>query len=129
MNRNLQNILIVNDEVDKRSKMHAVPIQEPRGKELVMRYEPDTKMLFIVAKDFKKYCVDFQVGYKDTLNELKNKGIFVKADTKQMSKGMRVTTSGIHALWLDCSSSDFIDMSSVVEAAKENADREPELQD
>ena len=129
MNRNLQNILIVNDEVDKRSKMHAVPIQEPRGKELVMRYEPDTKMLFIVAKDFKKYCVDFQVGYKDTLNELKNKGIFVKVDTKQMSKGMRVTTSGIHALWLDCSSSDFIDMSSVVEAAKENADREPELQD
>jgi hypothetical protein len=123
INRNIQNMLVVNNEVDKRTNMHSVPVQEPRG-ELKIRYEPDTKMMYIVAKDFKKDCVESQAPYKETLNELKARGIYVKADTKQMSKGMRVTSPGIHALFFDCSVPDFIDMDAVVAPIIENVNRE-----
>lgn len=122
INRNIQNMLVVNDEVDKRTNMHSAPVQEPRG-ELRIRYEPDTKMMYIVAKDFKKDCVESQAPYKETLNELKARGIFVKADTKQMSKGMRVTSPGVHALFFDCSAHDFIDMDAVVAPIIEDANR------
>ena len=41
INRHMQNILVVNDEVDKRTSLHAAPVLEPRS-ELVIRYEPTT---------------------------------------------------------------------------------------
>jgi hypothetical protein len=122
LNRNIQNMLVVNNEVDKRTNMHSVPIQEPRG-ELKIRYEPDTKLMYIVAKDFKKDCVESQAPYKETLNDLKRRGVYMKADTKQMSKGMRVTSPGVHALIFDCSVPDFIDMDAVVAPIVENASR------
>lgn len=129
MNRNISKMLVVNDEVDNRTKMHHAPLQEPRVNELTMRYEPDTKKLFIVAKDFKKYCVETQAGYRDTLSELKKRGIYLGADNKRMSKGMKVTSAPVHALEFDCNSSDFIDVDGLVEMAIENANREDKLQD
>ena len=128
MNRHMRNMLVVNDEVDKRTKMHSVPLQEPYANELVMRYEPDTKKLFIVAAAFKAYCVEFQVGYRDTLSELGKNGSYVKAGNKRMSKGMKITSPGVHALEFDCTIPDFIDIEGIVEAAKENANREDKLQ-
>ena len=123
LNRHIQNMLVVNNETDKRTHMHSAPIQEPRG-ELYIRYEPDTKLMFIVAKHFKKDCVESQASYKDTLHELKTKGIFLKGDTKQMSKGMRVTSPGVYALIFDCSVADFIDIDAMVAPIVENASRE-----
>jgi hypothetical protein len=128
MNRHMRSMLVVNDEVDKRTKMHSVPLQEPYSNELVMRYEPDTKKLFIVAKAFKTYCVEFQVGYRDTLSELSKNGSYVNAGNKRMSKGMKITSPGVHALEFDCTIPDFIDIEGIVEAAKENANREDKLQ-
>jgi len=122
LNRNIQNLLVVNNEVDKRTNLQSAPMQEPRG-ELIIRYEPDTKLMYIVAKHFKKDCVESQASYKDTITELKAKGVFVKADTKQMSKGMRVTSPGVHALIFDCSVPDFIDMDAVVAPIVENVSR------
>lgn len=128
MNRHMRSMLVVNDEVDKRTKMHSAPLQEPYANELVMRYEPDTKKLFIVAAAFKNYCVEFQVGYRDTLNELSKTGAYKGAGNKRMSKGMKITSPGVHALEFDCTVPDFIDIEGLVEAAKENANRESELQ-
>jgi hypothetical protein len=123
INRHIQNMLVVNNETDKRTNMHTLPIQEPRDK-LYIRYEPDTKLMYIVAKHFKKDCVESQASYKDTLHELKTKGIFLKGDTKQMSKGMRVTSPGVYALIFDCSVADFIDIDAMVAPIVENASRE-----
>ena len=123
INRHIQNMLVVNNETDKRTNMHTLPIQEPRDK-LYIRYEPDTKLMYIVAKHFKKDCVESQASYKDTLHELKAKGIFLKGDTKQMSKGMRVTSPGVYALIFDCSVADFIDIDAMVAPIVENASRE-----
>ena len=80
----------------------------------MVRYEPDTKKLYISAKAFRDDCVEVQIGYKDTLKELKDKGIFLGAKNTRMSKGMRITSPGIHALQFDCNVPDFLDMDGLV---------------
>jgi hypothetical protein len=54
VNAHINNALVVNGEVDSRSNLQAMPMLEPRG-ELLIRYEPDTKELFIAAKQFKDF--------------------------------------------------------------------------
>ena len=120
INRHMRNALIVNSEVDTRTKLHAAPLQEPYG-DLVIRYEPDSKKLFIVAKAFRDDCVEAQIGYKDTLNELKDKGIFLGAKNTRMSKGMKITSPGVHALMFDCNVPDFLDMDGLVESLSESS--------
>lgn len=122
INRHMQNILVVNDEVDTRTNMHHAPTLEPRG-ELIIRYEPDTKRMYIAASAFKKDCVTGQVHYKDVLQQLKKKGVYVGADNKRLSKGMKVKSPGVHSLIFDCSGTDFIDIDHYVNATLENADR------
>jgi hypothetical protein len=115
LNRHMRNALIVDGYVDTRTKMHAAPLQEPYG-DLLVRYEPDSKRLYISAKAFRDDCVEAQIGYKDTLKELKDKGIFLGAKNTRMSKGMRITSPGIHALMFDCNVPDFLDMDGLVES-------------
>lgn len=113
INRHMQNILVVNDAVDLRTHMNTLPIQEPRG-ELLIRYEPDTKRMFFAAKAFKNDCVKYQVNYRDTLNKLEKKGIFLGTMNKRLSKGMKVMSPGVHSLIFDCNNSDFIDMDHIL---------------
>jgi hypothetical protein len=109
INRHMQSILVVNDEVDRRTNMAMLPTLEPRG-ELLIRYEPDTKKMFLAAKPFKNDCVKFQVNYKDTLAQLEKKGIFLGTMNKRLSKGMKVVSPGVHSLIFDCSNTEFISM-------------------
>ena len=122
INRHMQNILVVNFEVDKRTSLHAAPILEPRG-ELVIRFEPDTNKMFIVSSVFRKDCVAGQVHYKDVLAQLKNKGAYTGSVNKRMSKGMKITSPGVHSLIFDCSNSDFIDIEALVAASVDSANR------
>lgn len=113
INRHMQNILVVNDEVDTRTNMHSAPTLEPRS-ELIIRYEPDTKKMFIAAGPFRTDCVQSQIHYKDALQKLKEKGIYIGAMNKRLSKGMKITSPAVRALMFDCSGSDFIDIENLV---------------
>lgn len=113
INRHMQNILVVNDEVDRRTNMATLPTLEPKG-ELLVRYEPDTKKMFLAAKPFKNDCVKYQVNYKDTLSQLEKKGIFLGTTNKRLSKGMKVVSPGVHCLIFNCASSEFISMDDLV---------------
>jgi hypothetical protein len=113
LNRHMQNILVVNDNVDRRSQMPMLPISEPRG-ELLVRYEPDTHRMYIVAKHFKSDCVDAQVNYKETLSQLTKQGICLKPEVKRLSKGMKVVTPGVYSLVFDTSVGGFINMSNLI---------------
>ena len=113
INRHMQNILVVNDDIDRRSSMPSLPTLEPRA-ELLMRYEPDTKKMFLAAKPFKNDCVRFQVNYKDTLNQLEKKGVFLGTMNKRLSKGMKMVSPGVHSLIFDCSTTEFISMDEFV---------------
>jgi hypothetical protein len=114
INRYIKNTLVINDKVDSRyvgTELRAV--MEPTG-ELIIRYEPDTKMLFIVAKKLRDYCVQYQISYKDTVARLKSDGILIKSDLKRMSKGMKLNTTGVQVHFLDTSVKDFLDVEALL---------------
>jgi len=102
LNEHNNNMLIVNSTVDKRSGLIAAPIREPRG-ELMIRYEPDTKLLYIAAKALRDWCSDNQVSYKMLCDELKNMRVLKGLPKKSMSKGSDITTPSVVALMIDCS--------------------------
>ena len=105
VNRHAQNILVVNDNLDLRSNLESLPDATPRG-ELLIRYEPDTKKMFLAAKAFKNDCVKYQANYKDTLQQLAAKGYFIGTLNKRLSKGMNFDSPGVHTLVFDCSGSE-----------------------
>ena len=113
--RHMQNILVVNDKSDRRTKLPSAPIREPKG-ELLIRIEPDTEMMFLIAKPFREYCVKYQINYNDTLDKLEAQGRLVNRSNKRMSKGMAVSGDNVHCLWFKLDP-DFV---SVNEYAKED---------
>jgi hypothetical protein len=130
---NYRNMLVVDSGVDIRKHAHKLPIQEPSGP-LLIRYEPDTKLLYLTVKDFKKSCVEKQVNYKDTLQVLRNHSILIESGIKRLSKGTKVVVPGVWSLVFDCGNSEFIDMGSIIAPeetgkAEANADRGDHVSD
>ena len=115
INRHMQNVLVVNDSVDARSNVAAMPVMEPKG-ELSIRYEPDTQRLFLVSSAFKQDCVKAQINYRSTVQELKDRGILIKADSHRLSKGMRISSLPVHCLILDGKHSEFLKMDNIIPA-------------
>jgi len=113
INAHLQNVLVVNDEVDRRSNKEAVPLMVPRG-ELIIRYEPDTKRMFIVLSKFKADCDRFQNNYAEITEDLRSRGILLEKRNKRMSKGMELKSPGVVALTFDASHPEFIDVDPVL---------------
>ena len=107
------NTLVVNGEVDARSNLSALPLQEPRGA-LLVRYEPDTKHIYIAANQFKKFCVEQQTNYKTLLKQLTDLNIFIEVTNKRMSKGMKIASPVVRALKFDASNSEFLRMDEIL---------------
>jgi hypothetical protein len=125
INRHMQSILVVEDKMDMRSNKLKLPQLEPRG-ELLIRYEPDTKYMYIAAKPFKDDCVKHQVNYKDTLRQLEASGVLLKNDNggpnvnKRLSKGMKVAAPSTSCIMLDCSRKEFINVDEFVKSETED---------
>ena len=109
INSHINNALVVNDAVDSRSNMAPLPLLEPRG-ELMIRYEPDTKDLYIAANVFKKFCVTQQINYRSTLQELGKMGVFIEGTNKRMSKGMKVASPAVRVLKFNAGTSEFLQL-------------------
>ena len=120
MNRHYQNMLVIDNDIDKRSGLARPPRVEPRG-ELIIRYEPDTNRLFIVCKAFRNDCVKLQHNYQDTVNALKKRGILINLDDKRMGKGTNLMSTNVHALEFDTSHPEFIDMGKFLPPEPANA--------
>jgi hypothetical protein len=118
LNRNIHSILVVNDKVDKRSNMEAVPEMEPRGP-LYIRYEPDTKKLFVDHKHLREDCVRAQINFKQFIADMKKIGAYIGSGSKRLSKGMKITTLPVYAAEFDTAVSHFFDMGTFV---SENGD-------
>ena len=86
-----------------------------------MRYEPDTKKLFITAKTFKDDCVDLQINYKDTLKQLEKNGVLLKIDNKRLAKGSSLMSAAVRCLIFDASHPDFFDMDVLIPTSDEDA--------
>lgn len=62
-------ILQINGNDDIRSGLPNAPIVSPNLK-VIGRYEPDTKMLYIVRNVFKEYCVRRQIPYNAAITSI-----------------------------------------------------------
>lgn len=113
INRHIRNTLVVDGEADARTKLLPAPIQEPYG-ELIIRYEPDTKKMYIVAKAFKDDCVERQINYKDTMKELQTKGIYLGSTTRRMTSGTKIKGTPVHVMQFDCNAPEFINVDEYV---------------
>jgi len=112
--RHNNNILVVEDGVDNRSHLPSAPIREPKG-ELVIRYEPDTKLMFIKVGHFNQDCVKYQAAKGDTVRELKEKGVYVTTKNKRLAKGMDIDVGlSVRCMVLDCSNSEFFNVENLV---------------
>ena len=108
-NEHRMNTLVINDDVDKRTGVELLPVLEPRY-ELILRMEPDTQKLFIIAKKFREYCAENQITMKDVLNSLATEGIYVGTVKKRMSKGTKLSsTPPVDTYVFDCAKGEFLD--------------------
>ena len=127
INSHIGNIVVVNGIADARTNMDAAPILEPRG-ELHVRYEPDTKRMFITVAAMRKHCAERQIGYRDWVRKMEDKKILVGVINKRMCKGMKVMAPAVRAIELDTTKDEFLRMDEYV-PTPENADRESQLHD
>jgi hypothetical protein len=108
LNMHNNNMLIVKSTVDKRMGITEAPIREPRG-ELITRYEPDTKKLFISIKQLRDWCADNQISYKALVDELTKMEACVGSIKKAMSRGSDISTPSVNALVIDCTKATALD--------------------
>lgn len=117
---NINNILIIRDGAADNG-LPTPPMREPRG-ELLIRYEPDTKYLYIVQKKFKEWCAKNQVSYHDTVNNLRNSGVNITATKKRIGKGTMVASPPVNVLMIDDTMHNVFDSEAVLAASDGQAD-------
>lgn len=109
INAHMHNLLVI--EGIQRKGLQNAPLREPKG-ELLMRYEPDTKTLFIAATVFRDWCSERQIPYKNLCDRLKHNGLLKSRGAKRLSAGMAVSSPPVHALEFNSEGTDtvFVDI-------------------
>lgn len=111
--RHIDSTLIVNDDVDRRTKMQALPLLEPK-RDLKIRYEPDTGRLYILRNAFKYECQLRKTSFNETLKQLKACGMYIGSEKKRMSKGTRISGNLVYALVFDATHTEFVSMDDLI---------------
>jgi hypothetical protein len=124
----VQNALVINGQSDARTTFNAAPLLEPKG-QLVLRYEPDNKTLFIQASSFKEDCAKRQENYNEILKDLKIRGIFKGRVVRRLGTGMKVASAPVYVLEFDCSQSDFLSVGDLPIKEDNDAGGEHQLPD
>jgi hypothetical protein len=94
------NILVVNKYSTSKAGIAAAPLLNPRGA-LIVRYEPDTKKIFIVRQALKDYCASKQITFTDLLSGLNSTGAFIAEVRTRLDIGTEITAPPVVALEFD----------------------------
>jgi hypothetical protein len=95
LNENVNNALVINHPT--KGGTPSAPIMMPRG-QLKLRYEPDTKELYITVAEYRAYFASRQVDVKDSLAKLAAAGIVKyegKSHTTRIGAGAVGGLSGL----------------------------------
>ena len=86
INENRNNVLII-DSLVRKGTLINVPRLEPKGN-LLVRWEPDTDMLYILQSPFVKWAANNQVNLREVIDDIQTiYGITMVATKKRMGKG------------------------------------------
>jgi hypothetical protein len=107
LQRHFNEILVINGEKNGRTGLDSGPVKEPRGA-LTARYEPDTKMLYIVNRSYREDCGKNFTSYEDSLSPYRKSGALVGQKKKRMTSGTSANTQApVNALCFDTTKLDF----------------------
>lgn len=104
-----QSVLVVKSEVDSRTNMEQAPMQMPH-RELLVRYEPDTQLLFLTTKHFRDWCTKHQTSYKSISEALEKDGVAQLGVKKRLARGTKLNTPAVNTMVLDTRKIDGFDM-------------------
>ena len=90
--RKFHEVLVINGNKDHKTGLETGPIREPRGA-LTARYEPDTKLLYVVAKEYRAECNKGQLNFEESLAMHKKSGAYLGQKRKRMTSGTIVDTN------------------------------------
>jgi hypothetical protein len=107
MNEHRAAVLVINNEADSRSGMEQLPLVEPKFNDLFIRMEPDTKKMFINAKQLRAYCSEQQITLKETLKALEIDKAYLGLVKKRLSKGTKIVSGPVDTYVFDLSSHHF----------------------
>lgn len=109
LQRHFNETLVVANEPPIGSTNPPQPIREPRGA-LTVRYEPDTNLLYIVAKSYRDDCAKVMVNFEESLAPYKAMGAYKGLVKKRMAANTTATShAGVSALCFDAAKLDFFD--------------------
>jgi hypothetical protein len=91
LQRKYHETLVINGNKDGRTGLETGPIREPRGA-LTARYEPDTKLLFVVAKEYRAECAKGQLNFDESLAMHLKSGAYMGVKRKRMTSGTVMDT-------------------------------------
>ena len=91
LQRKYHETLVINGRKDNKTGLETGPIREPRGA-LTARYEPDTKLLYVVAKEYRAECNKGQLNFEESLSGYKRNGAYLGTKRKRMTAGTVMDT-------------------------------------
>ena len=94
------NTLVINRHSTSKSGIAAMPISMPRGAILV-RFEPDTKLIHVLRTSLKAFCVERQITFTDLLDKLHKEGSFVQSARVRLDAGTDMQSPPVEALLFD----------------------------
>jgi len=94
------NTLVVNRHSSSKAGIAAAPIMLPRGA-LMVRFEPDTKKIFIIKQALKDFCVSRQLTYTDLISALNKTGAFIAEVRTRLDVGTDLNAPPVIALEFD----------------------------
>ena len=116
LQRHFHEILVINGNKDNRTGLDHAPIREPRGA-LTARYEPDTKMLYVVARTFREDCAKVMANFEETIAPLRKCKALVDIKKKRMTAGTVANTQApVNALWFDTTKLEFFNENVLMDA-------------
>lgn len=95
LQRKYHEILVANGKVDKMTGLQTEALREPRGA-LSARYEPDTKLLFVLVRAYRDECNKGQLNFEESLEMYKKSKSFLGTKRKRLAANSRVDT-GVNA--------------------------------
>lgn len=93
----LDEMVIANGLKDKRTNLDTQAIREPRGKTMSIRYEPDTKALYVSTAAYRQYCQKLQIGFDESLRPHRKSGALI-SDTSKKRLGAGTSFSGMNGI-------------------------------
>ena len=107
LQRHFHEILVINGDKDNRTGLEYGPIREPRGA-LTARYEPDTKMLYIVVRTFRDDCAKVMANFEEVIGPYRKNKALLDIKKKRMTAGTVANTQApVNALCFDTTKLDF----------------------